>query len=195
MGDVFGIRLLQWLWIPGMRYWEVKHCSKLLILYTLEYVPTTHCTEYDIVIPAYSMHLQPVRFPSAYPTPYPYVFRYHKLPSTCNYSSLPALRPCRTLYPLRFGPLQMSRRDPTFVVRLGATRHSRAIRTNDTDLVGRIDLLGAAGGFLGALAAFAAATLLGEEGGDPGAVDEITGAGEGGEEEEVEEDSGGWSRG
>ena len=83
----------------------------------------------------------------------------------------------------------MSGRDPALIICLGAARHRRAIRTNNTDLVSGINLLGAAGGLLGALATFAAAALLGEEGGDPGAVDEVASAGESGEEEEIEEDS------
>ena len=83
----------------------------------------------------------------------------------------------------------MPRRDPALIVCLGATRHRRAIGTNNANLIGVIDFLGTARGFLGTLAAFTAAALLGEEGGDPGAVNEVAGAGEGGEEEEVEEDT------
>lgn len=83
----------------------------------------------------------------------------------------------------------MSCRDPTLIIRLGPTCHRRAIRTNYADLVGGIDFLRATRGFLGALAAFAATAFLREESADPGAVDEVAGAGEGREEEEVEEDS------
>ena len=83
------------------------------------------------------------------------------------------------------------RRDPALVVRLRTTRHRWPISSNDRYLIGGVDFLGLPGGALGALAAFPAAALLGEERGDPGAVDEVEGAGEGGEEEEVEEYTGG----
>ena len=87
----------------------------------------------------------------------------------------------------------MSRWDPALIIRFGSARHRRAIRANNADLVSGVDFLRAAGGFLGALAAFAATAFLREEGGDPGAVDEIAGAGEGGKEEEVEEDAVDWT--
>lgn len=84
-------------------------------------------------------------------------------------------------------------RDPALIVSLlrqGARRHGGAIASNDGDLVLRSDgLLRAARGTLGALAALAAAAGLREERLDPGLVDEVEGAGEGGEEEEVEEDA------
>ena len=82
--------------------------------------------------------------------------------------------------------------DPALVesTSLRAAGDSRAVGTDNGNLVGGVDLLGLAGGTLGALAAFAAAALLGEESGDPGVVDEVDDAAEGGEEEEVEEDAG-----
>ncbi len=83
----------------------------------------------------------------------------------------------------------MSRGDPALIICLGPTRDSWAIRTDDTDLVSGINFLGATRRSLGALAAFAATALLGEESADPGAVDEVASTGEGGEEEKVEEDS------
>lgn len=83
----------------------------------------------------------------------------------------------------------MARWDPTLIVRLGPARHRRAISSNDTDLVGGIDFLGATRGLFGTLAAFAAAALLWEESADPGAIDEVTGASKGREEKEIEEDS------
>lgn len=81
----------------------------------------------------------------------------------------------------------MPGRDPTLIIRLRTGRDGGPIGSNHGDLVRGIDLLGLAGGFLGALGAFAAALFLGEERCDPGAVDEVAGAEEGGEEEEVEE--------
>jgi hypothetical protein len=72
---------------------------------------------------------------------------------------------------------------------LCAAGNGRAVGADDGNLVGGVDLLAPAGGTRGALAALAAAALLGEEGGDPGVVDEVADAAEGGEEEEVEEDA------
>lgn len=82
----------------------------------------------------------------------------------------------------------MRGRDPALIV-LGARGDSRAISTNDSDLLGGIDLLGALGRLLGALTTLAAALLLGEEGGDPGVVDEVHGSSESTEEDEVEENA------
>ena len=82
--------------------------------------------------------------------------------------------------------LQVRSRDPALIV-LRAGGDSRAISANNSDLFGGIDLLGALGGLLSTLATLAAALLLGEEGGDPGVVDEETGTSEGAEEDEVEE--------
>lgn len=82
----------------------------------------------------------------------------------------------------------MRGRNPALVVDLGA-RDGGAISANNGNLLGRVDLLGATGGLLRALATLASATLLGEEGGDPGAVDEVDGSGEDSEENKVEEDA------
>jgi hypothetical protein len=112
-------------------------------------------------------------------------------PQTANLQSLLALRPAAAHAPgLR--ALQVSGGDPALVksTSLCAAGDGRAVGTNDGNLVGGVDLLGLAGGALGALAALAAALLLGEESGDPGVVDEVDDAAEGGEEEEVEEDAG-----
>ena len=83
----------------------------------------------------------------------------------------------------------MTSRDPTLIVRLGSARHSWAVRANNADLVRGIDFFGAAGRFLSPLAAFPAAALLRKKSADPGAVDEVACAGEGGKKEEVEEDT------
>lgn len=81
--------------------------------------------------------------------------------------------------------------DPALVeaTSVGAAGDSWAVSANNRDLLGGVDLLALAGGARGALTALAAAALLGEESGDPGVVDEVADAAEGGEEEEVEEDA------
>lgn len=83
----------------------------------------------------------------------------------------------------------MAGRDPALVKALRAGGDGGAVSANNGDLVGGVDLLGLAGRALSALAALAAAALLGEESGNPGVVDEVAGAAESGEEEEVEEDA------
>jgi hypothetical protein len=107
-----------------------------------------------------------------------------------NLQSLLALRPAAANAP-SLRALQVLGRDPALVesTSLCAAGDSRAVSTNDGDLVGGIDFLALAGGARGALAALAAAAFLGEEGGDPGVVDEVADTTEGGEEEEVEEDA------
>jgi hypothetical protein len=72
---------------------------------------------------------------------------------------------------------------------LSTSSDSRAIRANNRDLVGRVDLLSSLRGSLSALAALAAPLLLREQSRNPGVVDEVAGAAESGEEEEVEEDA------
>lgn len=79
-------------------------------------------------------------------------------------------------------------RDPALVV-LSTTGDSGPVRTNNGNLIGRVNVLRATGRLLSALATLAAALLLGKEGGDPGAVDEVDGPGEGAQENEVEEDA------
>jgi hypothetical protein len=86
--------------------------------------------------------------------------------------------------------LQVGRGNPALVVRLGARGDSWSISTDNADLIGGVDRLGALGGLLRALAALAAALLLGEEGSDPRVVDEVEGAAESAENDEVEEDAG-----
>jgi hypothetical protein len=81
--------------------------------------------------------------------------------------------------------------DPALIesTSLCAAGDSRAVSANDGNLVGGVDLLALARGTRGAFTTLAAATLLGEESGDPGVVDEVADTAEGGEEEEVEEDA------
>ena len=84
----------------------------------------------------------------------------------------------------------MSGRDPRFVVGRAAGGDGGAVSANYSGLFGGCDLLGgASGGAFGALAAETAALLLGEEGGDPGGVDEVAGSAEDTGEDEVEEDA------
>jgi hypothetical protein len=66
---------------------------------------------------------------------------------------------------------------------------SRAVSTDNADLLGRVDLLAATRGALGTLTTLAATLLLGEEGGDPGVVDEVNGTGKDTAEDEVKEDT------
>lgn len=79
-------------------------------------------------------------------------------------------------------------RDPAFVVGLGTSGDSGAVSAFNGDSRGGIDLLGTAGGALGARTVLAAA-LGGEVRRDPDVVEEVDGAGEDSEEEEVEEDT------
>jgi hypothetical protein len=114
-------------------------------------------------------------------------------------TSLQLLNPLQSLLalgpsaanPPSLGALQVLGRDPALVesTGLGTSSDSRAICANNRDLVGRVDLLSSLRGSLSALAALAAPLLLREQSRDPGVVDEVAGAAEGGEEEEVEEDA------
>jgi hypothetical protein len=84
-------------------------------------------------------------------------------------------------------------RDPRLVVGSttgqGTAGDSRAVSTDNADLLGRVDLLAATRGALGTLTTLAATLLLGEEGGDPGVVDEVDGTGKDTAEDQVEEDA------
>lgn len=84
----------------------------------------------------------------------------------------------------------MSLRDPAFIISsLTPTRDGRSISSHNTDLIIRIHLLSPRSGFARAGSVFAATFVLGEEGRDPGVVDEIDCSREEAEEEEVEEDA------
>jgi len=84
-------------------------------------------------------------------------------------------------------------RNPALIIRLlrlSTSRNSRSISPNDRDLIlGRNGSFGTSGRTLSALATFSSAFGLWEEGCDPGLVDEIEGTSEGGEEEEVKENT------
>jgi hypothetical protein len=90
---------------------------------------------------------------------------------------------------LGFRALQVRRGDPALVVGLCAGGDSGAVGTNNSNLIGRVDLLGAERRLLRALATLAAALLLGEEGGDPGVVDEVGDSAEDAENNEVQENA------
>lgn len=80
--------------------------------------------------------------------------------------------------------------DPALIIRLRSRRDSRAIGTDNSDLVGRIDLLSALRGTLGALTPLAAALLLRKEVGDPSVVDKVDSSSKRAEKDKVEEDAG-----
>lgn len=94
---------------------------------------------------------------------------------------------------LGLGALEMGCGDPALVVCLCARSDGGAIGADNSNLVSGIDLLGSERRLLGALSALAAALLLGEEGGDPGVVDEVRDAAENGKDNEVQEDAAGMS--
>jgi hypothetical protein len=86
--------------------------------------------------------------------------------------------------------LQVLGRDPARVIGLGTgSGNGGAVGAENGNLLGWVDLLGAAGGLLRALTALAAAPLLRKEGRDPGIVDEVDSAAESAEEHEVEENA------
>jgi hypothetical protein len=85
--------------------------------------------------------------------------------------------------------LKVRHGDPALVVGLGTRGDSRAVGADNSNLVGGVDLLGATRRLLGALAALATALLLGEEGGDPGVVDEVDGSSESAQEDDIQEDA------
>jgi hypothetical protein len=90
---------------------------------------------------------------------------------------------------LGFRALQVRRGDPALVVGLCAGRDSGAIGTDNSNLISGVDLLGAERRLLRALATLTAALLLGEEGGDPGVVDEVGDSAEDAENNEVQENA------
>ena len=79
--------------------------------------------------------------------------------------------------------------NPGLVVGLSTAGDSRAVSTNDSNLVSGVDLLRATRGLLSALTALAASFLLGKEGGDPSVVDEVDGSSKDTSEDEIEEDA------
>lgn len=80
-------------------------------------------------------------------------------------------------------------RDPGLIVGLSTAGDSRAVSTDNADLIGRVDLLGTTRRALGTLTALAATLLLREEGSDPSVVDKVDGTSEDAAENKVEEDA------
>jgi len=114
----------------------------------------------------------------------------HLLKQYITLQSLLALGPSAA-NPPGFRALQVTGGNPALVesASLGTACDSWAICADNRDLFGGVDLLASAGGSLSALAALAAPLLLREQSSNPGVVDEVAGATERGEEEEVEEDA------
>lgn len=83
----------------------------------------------------------------------------------------------------------MRRRDPALIVGLSARGHSWAILADDGSLISRVDSLGTAGRLLRALSALATASLLREQSGDPGDVDEVASPAKACGQEQVEKDA------
>ena len=82
--------------------------------------------------------------------------------------------------------------NPAFIVSLCPRGNGRPISANDGDLIGRINLLRLAGGFLGPFTTFAATAGLWKEGGDPCTVDEVDGTEKARQEDKVKEDAVRW---
>ena len=96
---------------------------------------------------------------------------------------------CAAAHTLGLGALQVLGRNPARVISLGTGCNSRAVCTENGNLVLGINGLASTGGALGALAALTTALLLGKESRDPGVVDEVHSSGKGTEKDEVEEDA------
>jgi hypothetical protein len=79
--------------------------------------------------------------------------------------------------------------DPARIESLRATGDSGSIGTHNGNLVSGIDSLASTRGLLGTLAALSSTLLLGEEGRDPGLVDEVECSGKGTEKDKVQEDA------
>lgn len=84
----------------------------------------------------------------------------------------------------------MMRWDPALIVSLSAARDSRPVSANNTDLVSRIDRLGAARRGFCALAALATTFLLRKESGNPRVIYEVGCSSEGRGENKIKEDAG-----
>jgi hypothetical protein len=89
----------------------------------------------------------------------------------------------------RLGTLKVRGRNPALIIGLCARGHGGAVSTNNGNLVGRIDLLGLARRHPGALTTLAVALLLGEEGADPGVVNEVDSSAKGTEDDKVKEEA------
>lgn len=96
----------------------------------------------------------------------------------------PALGPRpAALDSLGFWPVDVVRRNPALVIRLGAAGDRGSVGPYNRDLVRRINFLRSERRLLGPFTSFSTTALLREESADPGAVDEVTGASKGSEED------------
>ncbi len=102
----------------------------------------------------------------------------------------PALRLSPALHTLRLRPIDVVCGDPALVISLCPRGHRWPVSSNNGHLISRVDLLRLARRFLCALSALSTTALLREQSADPGAVDKVAGASEGGAKEQVEEDAG-----
>lgn len=83
-----------------------------------------------------------------------------------------------TLGSSRLWFVEVSRRDPALVVRFSTRSDRWAIGTNDRNLISRIDLPGLPGRSFSSFATLSSTTLLGKQGSNPCAVDEVASAAE-----------------
>ena len=79
--------------------------------------------------------------------------------------------------------------NPTLIVSFRSGGDSRSVRANDGDLIRRVNSFRAPRGSFRPFSALSSAALLREQSSNPRVVDEIAGAREGCEQEEVEEDA------
>ena len=91
----------------------------------------------------------------------------------------PALGSPAALDSLSLGFVDVQCRNPRFVISFHTRGHRRSIGSHDGNLVSGVDFLRLARRLLSTLAAFPSATLLWEEGADPGAVNKVACASKG----------------
>ena len=83
----------------------------------------------------------------------------------------------------------MPSRNPALIISLGTGGNRRAIRTQDRDLIARVDLLAPLSRALRTITTLASTSLLREKRRDPGIIDEVDGGAEERGKEKVEEDA------
>ena len=99
---------------------------------------------------------------------------------------VPALGSPATFDSLSLRFVDVVRRDPAFIISFRARGYRRTVGSYNRNLVRGINFLRLARRLLGPFAAFASATLLWEQGANPGTVYEIACASKGSSEEQVE---------